>query len=88
MNLEEYLFLLKPLILLIFLGVTYSLLGIFVLLKRLSFFSDGIAHASVFFLAIAYILGLELIPLGILGGIIFSSLIYFLEKKLEYIQML
>jgi zinc transport system permease protein len=81
MNLEEYLFLLKPLILLIFLGVTYSLLGIFVLLKRLSFFSDGIAHASVFSLAIAYILGLELIPLGILGGIIFSSLIYFLERK-------
>jgi len=81
MNLEYYSFLIKPFILLIFLGITYSILGIFVLLKRLSFFSDGIAHASIFSLSIAYLLGLELIPVGILGGIFFSSLIYFLEKK-------
>lgn len=78
---EDYYFLLKPLIAILVLSFIYSILGIFVILKKLSFFSDGIAHASIFFLALAYFLNLDLVVLGIVGAIFLSSLIFFLERK-------
>lgn len=78
---ENYYFLLKPFIAVLVLSFLYSILGIFVVLKKLSFFSDGIAHASIFSLALAYFLNLDLVLLGIIGAIFFSSLIFFLERK-------
>lgn len=71
----------KPLILILWLSLLFSFLGILVLIKRMSFYSDGIAHASIFSLAIAYLLNLDFLLLGILGVILFSSLIYLLERK-------
>lgn len=78
---ENYSFFLKPFLTLLILSLVYSFLGIFVVLRRLSFFSDGIAHASIFSLALAYFLNLDLVLLGITGAIFFSILIFFLEKK-------
>jgi zinc transport system permease protein len=77
----EYSFLLKSLIVSLFLGVVFSLLGIFVFLKRMTFFSDGIAHASILPLSIAFLLNLNKIFLAIFGGIIFSLSVYYLERK-------
>lgn len=72
---------LKPLLLTLWLSLVFSILGIFVLIKRMSFFSDGIAHASIFSLALAFLFNFDFVILGILGVILFSSLIYFLEKR-------
>ena len=77
----NYPFLIKSLILSFWLSLVFSFFGIFVLIKRMSFFSDGIAHASVFSLALAFLLNLDFFLISILGAIIFASLIFYLERK-------
>ena len=77
----NYPFLIKSLILSFWLSLVFSFFGIFVLIKRMSFFSDGIAHASVFSLALAFLLNLDFFLISILGAVIFASLIFYLERK-------
>ncbi|GIW66018.1 MAG: membrane protein [Candidatus Parcubacteria bacterium] len=81
MNLFEYPFLLKSLIISFWLGIVFALLGIFVFIKRMSFFSDGIAHSSILGLAIAFLLNSNILLFALLNGVIFSLLIYYLERK-------
>ncbi len=58
-----------------------SLFGVFVTLRRLSFFGDGIAHASLTGIAIGVLAGINPLGLGLLTALIFATFIYFLEKK-------
>ncbi len=58
-----------------------ALYGVFVILKRLSFFGDGIAHASLAGIAIGVVLGINPLWLALLTAVIFTSGIYFLERK-------
>ncbi|GIW67582.1 MAG: membrane protein [Candidatus Parcubacteria bacterium] len=81
MNLFEYSFLLKSLIISLWLSIVFALLGIFVFIKRMSFFSDGIAHSAVLGLAIAFLLKSDILVFALLNGILFSLLIYYLERK-------
>lgn len=77
----ENTFLIKSLIASLWLGISFALLGIFVLLKRMAFFSDGIAHASILGLALAFLFKLNFLIVALVSGIIFAISIYYLEKK-------
>jgi len=58
-----------------------SVLGIFVVLKKMSFFSSGIAHASLAGVAIGIVAGVDPMVAALFFGVIFSVTIYFIEKK-------
>ncbi len=81
MNIFEYPFLLKALISGLWLSVIFALLGIFVFIKRMSFFSDGVAHASILGLALAFLFKFNILISALISGIIFSLTIYYLERK-------
>lgn len=72
----------KALIITLWLSVVFAIFGIFVIIKRMAFFSDGIAHAAVLGLAIGFTMGLSNnIIIIILESIIFAILIFLLEKN-------
>lgn len=81
MSIFEYSFLLKALISGLWLSIIFSLLGIFVFIKRLSFFSDGVAHSSILGLALAFLFKFNILISALVSGIIFSLAIYYLERK-------
>lgn len=74
-------FLINSLIVSILLSIIFAILGIFVIIKRMSFFSDGLAHAAVLGLAISFLLNLNPLFFALIFAIIFSLLIYFLQTK-------
>src|SRR5207245_650171 len=53
-----------------FIGLTCSVIGVFVVLRNLSFIGDGLAHASFAGIVIAYLLKMNLY----IGGLIFAVL--------------
>lgn len=81
MSAIEYFIIFKALVSGLWLGVTLSLLGIFILTKKMAFFSDGIAHAAVLALAIAFLLNLNLFLISFVFIIALTLLIFFLENK-------
>jgi zinc transport system permease protein len=81
MNIIEYSFFLKSLISSLWLSVVFALLGVFVFIKRMSFFSDGIAHSAILGLALAFLFNFNILLSALITGIIFSLLIYYLERK-------
>jgi len=81
MNIIEYSFFLKSLIISLWLSVVFALLGVFVFIKRMSFFSDGIAHSAILGLALAFLFNFNILLSALITGIIFSLLIYYLERK-------
>lgn len=74
-------FLKNPLIALMILSFIFPLLGIFVIMRKASFLSEGIAHSSLLALALAYFFQINYLLVGIVWAIIFSILIFYLEKK-------
>lgn len=63
------------------LAILLSALGIFVLLRRLAFFGDGIAHASLAGIAIGLVVGFAPLPLAIVWGVLMALAIYYLQKR-------
>ncbi|MCA9506986.1 MAG: metal ABC transporter permease [Myxococcales bacterium] len=63
------------------LGFILPFFGVFVTLRRMSFFGDGIAHATLSGVAIAVVLELSPFPVALIIGALFGILIYVLEKK-------
>jgi ABC-type Mn2+/Zn2+ transport system permease subunit len=63
------------------LGLILPFLGVFVTLRRMSFFGDGIAHATLAGVAIGIVADMSpfLSALGI--GILFGAGVYYLERK-------
>lgn len=76
-----YPFMQKALITGLFLGVVLSLIGVFVILRRMAFFSDGIAHASLSGAALGYLLNTNPLAVSILFSAIFAVVIAQLEKR-------
>lgn len=62
-------------------GALLAVLGIFVTLKRMSFFSDGVAHGSLVGVAIGLLFGQEPLVYAILFSILFATTIFYLEQK-------
>jgi zinc transport system permease protein len=63
------------------LGVLLALIGVFVILRRMAFFGDGIAHASLAGIAIGILASLNPFFIAILFGVVFAVLIFYLERK-------
>ena len=62
-------------------GALLAFLGIFVVLRRMSFFSDGIAHASLAGVAAGILLSQQPLIWAIIVGVIFATAVYLLERK-------
>ncbi len=76
-----YPFMQRALIAGIFLGALLASLGIFATLKKMAFFGEGIAHASLAGIAIAILAGLAPLPIAILWAMFTGFLIFLLERK-------
>ena len=63
------------------LGVMMPFLGVFVTLKRMAFFGDGIAHASLAGIALGLLFGVTPFVVAIPFALVMGALIYFLEHK-------
>lgn len=63
------------------LAVVLSFIGIFVVLKKISFLGEGVAHASLAGIAIGLITATNPLIVAIIYSILFSLVVYFLEKK-------
>jgi len=65
----------------IIVAVLLGWLGVFVVIRRMSFIGDGIAHSSLAGVAMALLFSWSPMLTAILFAIFIASLIYFLEKK-------
>ncbi len=63
------------------LAVLLAALGIFVTLRKMAFFGDGIAHSSLAGIAIALLLGLAPLPVALLWGVLVALAIYAVERS-------
>jgi zinc transport system permease protein len=57
-----------------------SVLGSFATLRKMSFFADGVAHASLLGVALAIVVGITPFAGVLLAGLIFGILIFLLER--------
>lgn len=65
----------------IVLGTVLPFLGVFATLKRMSFFGDGVAHASLAGVAVGVLAGVHPFGVALLVGILFGIGTYILERK-------
>lgn len=63
------------------LGVVLASLGIFVTLRKMTFFGDGIAHSSLAGIAIAVLTGLAPLPVALAWGLLVALAIFWLERS-------
>ncbi|MBU4421556.1 metal ABC transporter permease [Patescibacteria group bacterium] len=77
----QYPFMQRALIAGLVLAAILAVLGIFTILKKMSFFADGIAHASLAGVAIGIIFSWYPLASALVLSIVFALIIYFLEKK-------
>ena len=63
------------------LGVLLAYLGIFVTLRKMAFFSDGIAHAALAGAAIGLLTSFSPLLSALIFSMLLAGLIYWLEKK-------
>ncbi|MCX6555448.1 MAG: metal ABC transporter permease, partial [Candidatus Aminicenantes bacterium] len=64
----------------IVLGVLLAYLGVFVSLRKMAFFSDGIAHAALAGAAIGLLTRFSPLVSALLFSMLLACLIYWLEK--------
>ncbi len=64
-------------------AVMLGWIGIFVMARRMSFFGDGVAHASLAGIALAILIGWTPIPVALATAVAFAVLIFFIEQKLK-----
>ncbi|MFZ6014781.1 MAG: metal ABC transporter permease [Patescibacteria group bacterium] len=65
------------------LAVVLSFLGIFIILRRMAFFADGIAHASLSGIAVGIVFAFNPILTAVILTAFFAVIIYYLEKKFK-----
>ncbi|MBI1977501.1 MAG: metal ABC transporter permease [Candidatus Omnitrophica bacterium] len=80
-ELFQYPFMQRAFVAGILLAALLAYLGVFVVLRRMSFFSDGIAHASLVGVAAGVLLSINPLITALLASLIFAVLLFFLEKK-------
>ncbi len=77
----SYPFLQRAILAGLIMALLLAFLGPFVILKRMSFFADGIAHASLAGVAIGIFLSFNPLLAAVLISVIFAIVIYFTEQK-------
>lgn len=76
----SYPFMQRALIAGVFLALLLPALGVFATLRRMAFFGDGIAHASLAGIALALLGGLPPLPVAIFWAILVALYIYRIER--------
>lgn len=64
----------------VFLALLLAILGVYIIMRRMSFFAEGVAHASLIGLAIGVALGGTPLPYAIGSSIVVALLIYIFER--------
>ena len=77
----QYPFMQRAFITGILLGGLLAYLGVFVVLRRMAFFSDGIAHASLAGVALGVLISVNPLMTALAASVFFSVLLFWLEKK-------
>ncbi len=65
----------------LFLGALLAVLGIYVAIKRMAFFGDGLAHASLAGIAFGLLLDWQPIWIAVLWAVAIALMMYFFERK-------
>lgn len=81
LELLSYPFMQRALIAGVLLGSLLALIGIFVVLRRMAFMSDGIAHASLSGVAAGLLLGANPLLSAIAFAAVFAAIIALLERR-------
>ncbi|MDE3198693.1 MAG: metal ABC transporter permease [Acidobacteriota bacterium] len=63
------------------LGSVVPFLGVFVTLRRMSFFGDGIAHAALAGVAIGILAGISPFMTALGAGVLFGAAVFLLERR-------
>lgn len=63
------------------LGLVIPFLGVFVTLRRMSFFGDGIAHGALAGVAVGILAGISPFVAALGVGVLFGAGVFFLERK-------
>lgn len=63
------------------LGALLAVLGVFATMRRMAFFGEGIAHASLAGLAIAVTAGVTPLPVALMWAILIAILMFAIERK-------
>jgi len=67
----------------IILGLILAFMGVFVVLRHMAFFGDGIAHASLAGIAIGVLAATNPIIIAIVYSVIIAIIIFYLERKTQ-----
>ena len=77
----QYPFMQRAIIAGIVLACLLAWLGVFVIMRKMSFFADGIAHASLAGVAAGVLAGIHPLTTALIFSVLFSLAIYSLEKR-------
>ena len=80
MDLFTYPFMQRALIAGSILAILLAALGVFATLRKMAFFGEGVAHASLAGIAIAILTGLTPLPVAVLWAIAVSLFLFWLER--------
>ncbi|MBN1778629.1 MAG: metal ABC transporter permease [Candidatus Buchananbacteria bacterium] len=84
LSIFQFPFMQRALIAGIILAALLALLGVFVMLKKMTFFADGIAHASLGGIALGLLLSFNPLIVALLASLVFALIIYLVEKKYQF----
>lgn len=79
-ELFQYPFIQRALLAGLILAIPLSYLGVFVILRRMSFFSEGVAHASLAGVAVGVLFGWYPIYTAIIVSVLVATTIYLIEE--------
>jgi ABC-type Mn2+/Zn2+ transport system permease subunit len=82
-ELLQYPFMQRAVLAGVVLAALLAYLGVFVILRRMAFFSDGLAHGSLAGVAAGVLFGVNPLGTALLASIIFAAVVFFLEKKIN-----
>lgn len=74
-------FMLRALLAGLLIGPLLGVFGIIVSMRRMAFFGEGIAHASLAGIAIGLLINIAPLPIAIIWGAIVGGVIYIIEQK-------
>ncbi|MGM0365223.1 MAG: metal ABC transporter permease [Actinomycetota bacterium] len=77
----SYPFMQRALISGIVIGLVCSLIGVFVILQKMSFFANAIAHSSLAGIALGFFMGLNPMVTAVIFGIVIAVLISYLKNR-------
>lgn len=77
----SYPFMQRALVAGLFLGILLSLLGVFAVMRRMAFFGEGIAHASLAGIALAIFFHADPLPVALAWSVFIAVAIWYVERK-------